>query len=101
MEEGQEMSEPALPAPGEKGRGYYRWSRVDTELVTGFFKEYINTNHFSQRGSLPGVQCVNRFLAQNPSVLPGISEKIKVTLIKTKVFNERKKHRDQTKFDTV
>ncbi|XP_070212643.1 uncharacterized protein [Littorina saxatilis] len=86
---------------GKSGRKYNVWNMRDEQEVSRFFSVYIKAHGVGSKGSLPGVVEVKKFLTEHPifsnSTLP---EKEKITLVKTKVFNERNKYRNKAKFDT-
>ena len=86
------------PASTGASRKYTR-DKTDTKKVQILFKEYIRTCGAGEKGSLPGVKLVKEFLAKN-SLFHGFcfTEQQKVSLVKTKVFNERKTYRDKAMF---
>ena len=83
-------------------RMYNQWSASDAEKVCSYFSSYIKTFGSGSTGSLPGIAEIKHFLAENPVFTESaVSDKQKVTLVKTKVFNERKKYRSRANFSSV
>lgn len=81
-------------------RRYSRWSNDDSSKITSFFKHYINRPGQGSTGSLPPVLLVKQFLHQNKIFDDAnLSIKEKISLVKTKVFNERKKLRSKANFE--
>ncbi|GFR80622.1 histone-lysine N-methyltransferase SETD8-A [Elysia marginata] len=74
-----------------KVRRYFRWDATATQLVKDYFHQYL-TAGFDSKGSLPGKSQVIEFLREFP-ILEKFTESEKIDLVKTKVFNERKKLR--------
>ncbi|XP_069121058.1 myosin heavy chain, skeletal muscle-like isoform X4 [Argopecten irradians] len=71
-----------------------RWLERDTNTVKEYFKSYIDDASRSDRaGSLPGKAKVYRFIKNHPNILGSIDVEKKISLIKTKIFNERNKTR--------
>jgi len=79
----------------KKERIYTKWTEHDSKLVICHFKHHITDN--TNKGRLPGKREVLDFLEKH-SVLEGCADKVK--LIKTKVYNEKKKFRNG-KFEKV
>ena len=72
----------------KSGRNYTKWSEAESNLVKEYFKDYISDT--TNNGRLPGKHEVLKFL-EEVSILEGYENKIH--LVKTKVFNEKKKYR--------
>lgn len=82
-------------------RKYYQWNDREWQLVHTHFKSWIeNRSQTGTKGPLPGKVAIMEFLKQN-SVLESMSDKEKITVIKTKIFNERTKYRNTISFDFV
>ncbi|GFR97225.1 histone-lysine N-methyltransferase SETD8-A [Elysia marginata] len=73
----------------KSGRNYSKWKETESNLFKKQFKDYITDT--TNDGRLPGKHEVLKFL-EEVSILEG--HKNKVHLVKTKIFNEKKKHRD-------
>ena len=83
--------------PRQKIRRYRKWSQCDTAKVTAYFRTFIDDidNLTKSRGSLPSKKNVEDFLLKNIDFHDeDISHNELISLIKTKVFNERKKKRE-------
>lgn len=76
-------------------RRYKKWSDKDTKLVRHYFSEFImSRSQAGVKGSLPGKKIVEEFLKQhNIFHNSNFSPDMLISLVKTKVFNERKKER--------
>ena len=95
-----EISQPSEGSKVEKkgnlGRSYYQWSDGDTKTVTMHFSSYIYSEGTNNQGHLPGAQSIIRtFLDNFPNVLQNVTNR--QALIKTKIFNLRKKQREKAK----
>ena len=75
-------------------RQYRVWSEKDSECVTNYFQSYIKTKGKGSQGPLPGIKDVKLFLETN-EIFPelNVTPQKMIALVKTKVFNERKKYR--------
>ena len=83
----------------KKGRRYCKWSMKNTELVKEFFSSYVqDTSSTGVQGSLPSHCDIAKFLVTHPifndTEVSKFSSKEQINLVKTKVFNERKKARE-------
>ncbi|XP_070192337.1 uncharacterized protein [Littorina saxatilis] len=87
---------------GSRKRSYYQWEAVDTKKVESYFKSDIQKTGRGVTGSLPGIKEIQAFLTVH-DVFCGIplEKKQKVSLVRSKIFNERKKFRSKVAFDTV
>ena len=74
--------------PKKHFRRYTKWSSEDTRIVKGYFQKYITDTQTT--GSLPSKNEIMKFLSKN-DILQG--HKNKYMLVRTKVFNEKKKFR--------
>ena len=74
--------------PKKRIRIYTRWSSEDTRIVKDYFKKYITDTETT--GSLPPKSEVMLFLSKN-EILQGHENKY--MLVRTKIFNEKKKFR--------
>ena len=74
--------------PKKSIRTYTRWSSEDTRIVKDYFKKYITDTETT--GSLPPKSEVMLFLSKN-EILQGHENKY--MLVRTKIFNEKKKFR--------
>jgi len=94
---------PVKSAVKEHIRQYTRWIKEDSAKVELYFKAYIH-DHSSHgaKGSLPSKKQIIDFLKVN-TVFPqaDLSERNKIKLIKTKIFNERLKERKKLHFQAV
>ena len=80
------------------GRRYCKWSIKNTELIKEYFRNYIqDSSSNGVQGSLPSQGDIGNFLVTHPifkdSEGSKFSSKEQINLVKTKVFNERKKAR--------
>ena len=80
------------------GRRYCKWSMKNTEIIKEYFSKYIqDTSSNGVQGSLPSQGDIANFLVTHPifkdSEGSKFSSKEHINLVKTKVFNERKKVR--------
>ena len=84
-------------------RRYKKWSDKDTKLVKHYFSEYIRSSPQSGvKGSLPGKKIVEEFLQQHQIFQDSnLSPDMLISLVKTKVFNERKKERSYQSFEML
>ncbi|XP_070202677.1 uncharacterized protein [Littorina saxatilis] len=87
---------------GSRKRSYYQWEAVDTKKVESYFKSDIQKTGRGVTGSLPGIKEIQAFLTVH-DVFCGIplEKNQKVSLVRSKIFNERKKFRSKVAFDTV
>ena len=82
----------AKPAKA-KTRRYVQWKESEYELVKRYFRSYIeDSSAVGVKGSLPGKSDLLSFLKQHP-ILADCHEKQRIDILKTKIFNERKKYR--------
>ena len=83
--------------PKQKIRRYRKWSQGDAAKVAAYFTTFIDDteNLTTSKGSLPSKKSVEEFLEKN-SIFNDehVSHNELISLIKTKVFNERKKKRE-------
>ncbi|XP_070191728.1 uncharacterized protein [Littorina saxatilis] len=77
-------------------RTYTRWSRKDTTLVIHKFSSFIQLNAPGSTGPLPSVGQMKSFLNET-SIFQSLDPKQQLQLLRTKIFNERKKFREQFK----
>lgn len=81
---------------------YNQWNASDAENVCSYFSSYIKTIGPGSTGSLPSVAEIKTFFAEKPIFKESaLCDKQKVALVKTKVFNERKKYRSRATFAAV
>ncbi|XP_035827140.1 uncharacterized protein LOC101860428 isoform X2 [Aplysia californica] len=73
----------------KRARRYTRWTEEDCALIKTHFKHYITDT--SNKGRLPGKKEVLAFL-EKYKILEGHNDKI--SLVKSKVFNEKTKYRN-------
>ena len=83
--------------PTQKIRRYRKWSQGDAAKVAAYFATFIDDteNLTTSKGSLPSKKSVEEFVEKN-SIFhdENVSHNELISLIKTKVFNERKKKRE-------
>ena len=94
IEEGTESSPRSCRTEGPRKSGrvprkYTKLSTEDTLKVKNFFRSYITTGVNVSQGSLPSKKTVLEFLSKY-NMFAHMTEKQKIALVKTKVFNERK-----------
>ena len=76
-----------------KTRRYVQWKEHEYELVKRHFRSYIeDRSAVGVKGPLPGKSDLLSFLKQNP-ILGDHPDTKRVAILKTKIFNERKKYR--------
>ena len=76
-------------------RRYTKWNDHDSLIARNYFIDFImNKEYTGVKGSLPGKKMINAFLEKH-SIFQGtsLSHDTCVSLVKTKIFNERKKER--------
>ena len=96
---GLELSQCNLSKDGSTTRQYNQWNPSDSQTVCSHFRSYIQTIQPGSRGSLPSVAEIKAFLAENPIFSQSaLCNKQLVRLVRTKIFNERKKFRSKAKF---
>ncbi|GFR59620.1 histone-lysine N-methyltransferase SETD8-A [Elysia marginata] len=76
-----------------KTRRYVQWKEHEYELVKRHFRSYIEESSAGGfKGPLPGKSDLLSFLKQNP-ILGDHPDTKRIDILKTKIFNERKKYR--------
>ncbi|GFR91066.1 histone-lysine N-methyltransferase SETD8-A [Elysia marginata] len=76
-----------------KTRRYVQWKEHEYELVKRHFRSYIeDSSAVGVNGPLPGKLGLLSFLKQNP-ILGDHPDTKRIDILKTKIFNERKKYR--------
>ena len=83
-----------------KKRAYFQWSSEDTLRVTSYFKNHVHKPGDGSKGPLPGFKEIEAFLDKN-EIFPNepLKKRQKINLVKTKIFNERKKYRSRKQFE--
>ncbi|XP_069108879.1 uncharacterized protein [Argopecten irradians] len=72
------------------------WGSKETHKVRTHFSSWIDdTSSFDRKGPLPGKKEIDAFLKVNPEVLHQFSKEKRVSLMRTKLFNERNKSRSR------
>ncbi|XP_052063070.1 uncharacterized protein LOC127702809 [Mytilus californianus] len=79
----------------KKGRRYVQWSEKDSNTVKSYFKQYIqDVSKEGAKGRMPGFKDIKIFMELCPNVMAQESDFLtRRDIIKSKVFNERKKFR--------
>ena len=93
------LAEAQPPLKKVGSRRYMRWHSTDAEKVIFHFKTYIDDVNSStlSRGKLPSKKEVEGFLSEHHIFEDqDLPVSTKVALVKAKVFNERKKKRENT-----
>ena len=86
-----------ISARHQEKRQYTHCNDKDASNVSSHFDKYIKLKGTGSKGSLPGAKEVEEFLYKfDIFQRQNITKKRKITLIKSKVFNERKKYRSLT-----
>ena len=95
----------AQPASAKtvRSRRYQKWSDKDTKLVRAHFSEFVfSKRDNTMKGSLPSKKRVTEFITQNQLFeKQSLPQDVLISLVKTKVFNERKKEQSRSIFKTV
>lgn len=96
-----DIDKPDSPStPMNNGRRYRRWTQADSDKVISYFDDYVYdlNSDSTSKGALPPKKSIEKFL-EHYSVFENenISPREMVSLVKTKVFNERKKNREISK----
>lgn len=102
MIENSEIPKEKKNETSKSNRRYFKWSNKDAELVKHYFKDHIIDRSQGAKGSLPGKSAILNFLKKYPIFMnepTTLTEQ--VSIVKTKVFNERQKARSSEKNITI